>query len=230
MQDRFSQGISLIGQSMLAVSGQELWPSMASYLRPDDNSVALGLRLGSGMATYASYDPLTRQYKVTYGLGMIASKLGLRELWGWRTVREMEERNYFAGEISLANVFAHTMVHELAHVIQMKQGKRRRGSVHNAAFYRICDQIHAEGKAARARDQLLAECRSDERILSALSQLHLPQAQAGRESFEVGMLVKWGERGGQGEIKKLNPKRAVVVCQQRRGVLLQVPYTILQLV
>tara|TARA_R110002124_G_scaffold128157_19_gene288728 strand:+ start:25625 stop:26188 length:564 start_codon:yes stop_codon:yes gene_type:complete len=98
------------------------------------------------------------QMVLTYGTEMIVSKSDKACLSLWTTGREVSQRGYYNGELSLLNVLAQTIVHEFGHVVQIILGRRYKGSVHNAEFYQILDRIHSSGEAEKIRNELNERC------------------------------------------------------------------------
>lgn len=105
-------------------------------------------RVGSGRQTclrHAASGELT----ITYGRRMVQDKCDREHTLAWATSREIVDRGYFGGSLAPVHTLAHTAAHEFAHLLQVAGAERRRGSVHNAAFYARLDQLHADGAAER---------------------------------------------------------------------------------
>lgn len=126
---------------------------------PLEQGHSLRVRIGCGLATYHRFEPGTRTHLINLGLGMIRAKQAPAQCSAWLSAREIVERHYFDGQVSTANLLAHTCCHEFAHLLQSARGERKRGSVHNRAFYRLLDQLHEEGRARRLRRWLVDEGR-----------------------------------------------------------------------
>lgn len=136
---------------LCAATEQVLWPQVQAWLARRPGVHTLVCRVGRGEATY--YSPRGEGvHLLTYGRKMVASKFDAALAAQWRTGAELLERNYFAGELSLAAVLAHTCCHEFGHVIQGINGWISRGSIHNRGFYRIVDRIHQSGAAQEVRE------------------------------------------------------------------------------
>lgn len=159
-----------IAQTMCDLTRDELWAPRRQWAlqrRPDGELI---LRVGSGKTTCVKHSrsrkgPLT----LTYGVKMIASKTDPRMLCHWRSGKEILERGYFGGELTLLNALAHTIVHEFGHVIQVLMGTREPGSSHSPEFYQILDKAHRNGHAERIRDRLHAVCLARGIDLSSIS-------------------------------------------------------------
>lgn len=119
----------------------------------------LRIRIGPGRATYHRCEPGKRVHTINLGLKMIADKQNPGGCGAWLSTREIQARRYFDGEISEANLLAHTCCHEFAHLLQAARGERRFGSVHNRAFYEQLDRLHRHFLAAELRRWLVAEGR-----------------------------------------------------------------------
>lgn len=148
-----------IAQTMCDLTREILWEPRRQWAlarRPDGELI---LRIGSGRATCVKHQrdgkgPL----RLTYGVKMIASKTDPRMLCKWRSGKEIIERGYFGGELTLLNVLAHTVVHEFGHVVQVLMGARAPGSSHSPEFYQILDKAHRNGHADRIRSRLHDAC------------------------------------------------------------------------
>ncbi|WP_097459791.1 hypothetical protein [Mangrovitalea sediminis] len=147
-----------VGLKMAAAIREVLWNRPGSHRQG-----VLVVRLGSGRATYHRYDPVRREHLINLGLEMIAAKQQPGQCGEWLSTREILNRGYFQRQVSVAHLLAHTCVHEFAHLVQTVQGERRRGAVHNPAFYRILDNLHADGVA----DAVLEYLTSAEEVLVA---------------------------------------------------------------
>ena len=124
---------------------------------PNQTGHSLMVRIGSGRATYHRYQPEERTHTINLGIKMIAAKQQPADCGAWLSTREILARRYFGGEISEANLLAHTCCHEFAHLLQAARGERRYGSVHNRAFYDQLDQLYHRGHANKLRLWLIQE-------------------------------------------------------------------------
>ncbi len=158
-----------IAQTMCDLTREELWEPRRDWAlqrRPDGELI---LRVGSGKATCVRHSPTGRgPLKLTYGVKMISSKSDPERLCQWRTSREILDRSYFGGELTMLNSLAHTIVHEFGHVVLVLMGARNPGSSHSPEFYRILDKAHRNGHAERIRDRLHAACRANGIDLSSV--------------------------------------------------------------
>ncbi len=133
-----------------------LWPHYEGWVLERAPGIELATRVGSGRATYHR---ASRQggHLIVFGWKMIQQKSqGWETAVRWTSGRELALRNYFQGRIELGTLLAHAVCHEFAHLIQTVTGGRRRGSVHNAAFYKVLDEMHANGMAEQVLKGLCA--------------------------------------------------------------------------
>lgn len=192
-----------IAQILCDATEAVLWQHVQPWLARLPRTHQLTCRVGRGEATY--YSPRGEgEHLLTYGWKMVASKFDAGMACQWRTGAELRERAYFGGELTVANVLAHTCCHEFGHVIQGINGWISRGSIHNADFYRIVDRIHASGAAAQVRD-FLAEAAAREHL--AL-QFAADEASATTDvaGFQPGEMVSFEYRGRPvlGEVLRVN--------------------------
>jgi len=217
----------LIGQLMCRATHDILWPAASSWPGSRDGSANLHCRVGRGRATYHRYDPQRQQHLITYGVQMIADKQQADSADIWLSAREIRHRSYFDGELSPLNLLAHTCCHEFAHLLQCNAGERHYRSVHNQAFYRILDALHASGQAQATRRFLAGMARQ--------LQLELPDRPFGRTGTEtrarhwqVGQAVSFGE-GRQGRILRVNRRTCTVAgTGAYHGRCFRVPFPLLR--
>lgn len=210
-----------LGKLMCAVTEQVLW---APPLNP------LVCRVGSGQATYHRFDCHSRQHRITYGARMIAAKHRPETASGWLSVREIQQRGYFDGQLSPLNLLAHTCCHEFAHLLQHNAGQRYRGSVHNRHFYRILDDLHSAGRAEEVRCALRDKVRSQGLELSATAFVPADPA-AELVQWQPGDMVSFGTRQTEihGRIVRVNRKSCTVDgTGLAKGMRYRVPSRMLQ--
>lgn len=148
-----------IAQTMCDLTRDELWAPRRQWALQRRPEGELILRVGTGRATCVKHSRSGKgPLQLTYGVKMIASKTDARMLCQWLSGKEILERGYFGGELTLLNALAHTIVHEFGHVVQVLMGAREPGSSHSPEFYRILDKAHRNGHADRIRDRLHAAC------------------------------------------------------------------------
>jgi hypothetical protein len=142
---------------------------------------------------------------LTYGRKMVASKHDAAIAAQWRTGREILKRGYFAAELTLPSLLAHTCCHEFGHVIQSINGWINRGSIHNRQFYAIVDRIHNSGMADSVRDYLEARA-AEQGLPLQFSDVSRPTAAVA--SFRPGELVSFEYRGRPvvGKVLRVNRK------------------------
>jgi len=154
MKDKHSQLAQIMGR----ITVETLASSDDFISLTRNNPVEFSTRTGSGRATYCKHHRTNREMIITYGKKMIASKLNPVEAVHWLSYREIIKRNYFDGDTSLSNLLSHTICHEFAHALQQIQGLVFKGSIHNAHFYRILDQLHASSLANDVKQELEHLC------------------------------------------------------------------------
>lgn len=187
-------------------------------LSPLADGVPLRLRVGSGRATYHRYDPATGEHRINYGVRMVADKASPESCGAWLSAREIRGRGYYGGVLSESNLLAHTCCHEFAHLLQTRQGQRRRGSVHNQAFYRLLDELHEDGHAHALRSTLNQYSEAMAQPL-ATTGVEVAERTAHGSGFERGDSVRFG-RGLQGRVLRVNRRTCTIEgtghCRGRR--------------
>jgi hypothetical protein len=168
------------------------------------------LRVGGGRATHHRFDFGSGEHRITFGVKMVADKLVPEACGSWLSTREILGRGYFQGQVSVANLLAHTGCHEFAHFLQTVSGGRRRGSVHNAAFYRILDDLHGIGVADSFRQALLDLARNRGQVL-ATDSVTMPDPKSRLARFQPGDLVCFGRDNTlEGRVTRINRKTCSV--------------------
>lgn len=147
-----------IAAAMCEVTDELLWQPRLSWARRKMPGAELTFRVGTGRKTYLRSRRGSSAMVITYGSKMIASKTDSSSMCKWLTAREIHERGYYGGQLTLLNVLSHTVAHEFGHCVQVILGRRYDGSVHNTEFYEILDRIHASEDADRIRSALHARC------------------------------------------------------------------------
>lgn len=210
-----------LGELMCTVTQQVLWSPSHS---------GLVCRVGSGQATYHRFDPRHHQHQITYGARMIEAKHRPETAHGWLSGREIQQRGYFDGQLSPLNLLAHTCCHEFAHLLQHDAGKRFRGSVHNPHFYRILDELHADGRAQATR-AALRDLAAERALPLSEQRFELPDPDSERGNWSVGDTVAFAAGGGEkrGEILRVNRKTCTVRgTGVARGLRYRVPLQLLR--
>lgn len=220
-----------LGQLLCQATHELLWSPQARHIRERQSGTGLTCRVGHGQATYHRYDPRDRQHLITYGARMIAAKQSAATAVTWLSSREIQQRRYFNGELSSANLLAHTCCHEFAHLLQQVAGKRFHGSVHNGHFYRILDQLHHSGRALAVRQYLVAEA-GQRGLTLATTPFELPREASARARWQAGDRVRFGHGANQhqGRILRVNRKTCTVCCDDThrgREVRYRVPLAML---
>lgn len=185
---------------------QVLWHTVQPWLLRQPGRHSLHCRVGRGEATYYRTAG-NNEHTLTFGWKMVASKHDAAVARQWRTGREIVERGYFGGELTMPTLLAHTCCHEFAHLIQSIKGWIDRGSIHNAGFYRVLDRLHRAGAAQRVLEHL--EHQAD-RAGIALNFIEgpAPPPLAPPAVFRPGELVSFDYRGQSvvGEVIRVNRK------------------------
>ncbi len=198
------QQCKAIATLLCSATTEVLWQGAHELVAVPLDPHRLRCRVGSGEATY--YRRLGRhQHLINYGCRMVASKTDPEVAALWLTGREILRRNYFAGELSFPGLLAHTCCHEFGHFLQSISGGLGRGSIHNQAFYRIVDRIHAAGLAQELRAYI-----EQHASLLGLPLAFGPQStpRPRPDAFEPGELVSFEYRGSpvMGEVLRVNRK------------------------
>ena len=157
----------VIAEAMCDVTASVLWSRTKTWAYDRKPGMEFSTRVGAGNATY--HRCVDHRHEITYGVGMIRSKHSDQNISSWTTGREIIQRQYYGGNLSLLNALSHTCLHEFGHLIQVITGKRTAGSVHNEAFYAILDRLHASEVASLVRHELNLRVREKGALLS-----HLP--------------------------------------------------------
>lgn len=220
-----------IAEIMCESTEAVLWSSVREWADARRAGVRFTTRAGTGRKTY--HQDRTSEMRITFGRLMVEDKCGPHAATRaprWLGSREVAERGYFNGELTPLNLLAHTVCHEFAHAVQCLKGDRLPGSVHNEAFYRILDRLHASGLADQVRSYIARSC---ERQGIALPDIAFRDLRATcaeqRATFYSGDDVTFERRGGErlsGAIERCGPKRAVVRLTD--GRVLRVPYAMLE--
>ncbi len=221
MTSRKPDNTRKLGELMCTVTEQILWS-------PSYNQLVC--RVGSGQATYHRFDPASGQHQITYGARMIEAKHRPETASGWLSGREIQQRGYFNGQLSPLNLLAHTCCHEFAHLLQHSAGQRFRGSVHNRHFYRILDDLHADGRAMATRGAL-SDLVARHGLRLSEDRFELPAPIRDKVNWAVGDPVSFAAGAGerQGEILRVNRKTCTVKgTGLSRGMRYRVPMQLLR--
>lgn len=195
-----------------------LMPATASWFRRRPTEAELCVRVGRGRATYCQQQ--RHRYTITFGVRMVADKCQPALAHHWMTTHELHRRGYCAANPTVAQLLAHTVCHEFAHLVQQVNGWCRRGSVHNAAFYEILDRLHVTGLAREIGP--LLEAANDDGAVSLDATLPAPgkhAAETAAGAFRCGDRVCFEGRGGReivGRIRRINRVTATVIPEDRR--------------
>lgn len=219
-----------IARLMCATTLDILWPSYRDSLRQTRPRTRLECRTGSGRATYHRYDHRDQHHLITYGARMVMAKQTPDTAASWLSTREIRSRGYFGGEVSVLNLLAHTCTHEFAHLLQQHAGKRYHGSVHNAHFYQLLDQLNQDGLADQTREHLAGLASQHGWHLDD-SPMALPSQESQAGQWQRGDHVCFGEGRGarEGRILRVNRKTCTVEgIGASRGLRFRVPFVMLE--
>lgn len=140
-----SRESKIIAQIMCDITRDVVWDHAKRVAENNGGFLVdqLVTRVGSGKKTYHTRKPVNNTYShvITYGAKAVQDKTDFFRANGYFTGREIQERNYFNGEITYPNLIAHTIIHETAHAIQAVVGKRYANSVHNKHFYALLREL-----------------------------------------------------------------------------------------
>jgi hypothetical protein len=147
-----------IAHAMCDASVDILWKHIEPWAKKKKLNIELRCRVGSGKRTY--HRKLSANvHLLNYGIKMVGNKrLNPASASRWTTGREILKRGYFDSSLTLSNIISHTVVHEFSHLIQVLNGWRYDGSVHNEDFYNVVDRIYLSGKADEVKYYLLDRC------------------------------------------------------------------------
>lgn len=136
----------MIAGIMAEISHNIVWPVIHEICKDHNKTVKhpFSARIGSGNSTYHTLKRHEGKIKhiVTYGQKMIKDKFDHNRAEQWLTGREIIEKGFFSGNMTYPNLIAHTILHEMAHALQVIMGDRNYKSVHNAAFYQWLTLLH----------------------------------------------------------------------------------------
>lgn len=136
---------------MVKASIDVLYKQHLPWLKNKYPKVSLRFRVGSGEATNHKFfaDKIyNSEHSITFGALMVASKLNSRDHGAsWTTGKEIKDRGYFNGRLSMQSLLVHTILHEYAHFYQSLRDGYTKGSVHNDSFYEILDRLYTSGLA-----------------------------------------------------------------------------------
>jgi hypothetical protein len=173
----------------------------------------IATRVGAGKSTHHKliHQAARPVHKITYGEKMVYSKRYRSAAERWLTGREIVNKGYYKGKLTLTRVLAHTVLHEASHALQTHLGGRQRGSVHNDAFYSALDMLH-EACGAEVLEYVERQLRDNGLLVE-----FLPESAAIKPkktfTYRVGQAIVARFRGRENpcKIQKINPKRLYVI-------------------
>lgn len=219
-----------IAHVLCATTRTVLWQRHRDRVRSRLPQAVLQVRVGRGKATYCQRRD--QRFVINFGVRMVAEKCDPRCAFKWLTATEIIRRGYRDGEVSARHLLAHTVCHEFAHLVQQANDWCRRGSVHNAAFYRILDGMYHDGTMGEVTDHIRRGCERtgipapDHIVMDALERE--PPVQV---AVRVGERVRFKgrDRVVTGRVRRINRRTVTVVPEQpsSRGVYYRVPFELL---
>lgn len=195
---------------MGSIATGTLLPARHPSLQQRFPAFVMTTRTGHGAATYCRTQG--HNCLLTFGWKMVAEKFDRQRVGHWLTAREILERGYFDGELAVDTVLAQTVLHEFAHVLTHLNSVRRRGSVHNTAFYRELDALHHGKDAQHALTTLRTEAGLAGVALDFESPSGAPKSPP-RPAPVVGDTVCFMYRGirHEGTVERVNRKTLSVI-------------------
>jgi hypothetical protein len=189
-----------VAKVMCEAATRILYEGTRDWLEKQRPGVSFAARVGQGKATYCRVEGSGTHFVLNFGPGMVADKLAGTQAIAWTTSREISDRGYLGGRITPLNLFAQTVLHEYAHVVdylRRADGRALDGRVHGGGFYRVLDRMHAGHVADQVRDFIARE--SLQRGLPTVFDDGRAELDASmREmavSFRPGMRVVFDDRG-----------------------------------
>lgn len=187
-----------------------LWRSTEQWIHSKNPQAQLLTRVGSGKQTYCRSESNNR-FTITYGMKMVESNLDQTLALSWLSTKEIQQRGYYDGQLTLLNLLSHTVCHEYVHIIQNLKDWRYDGSVHNEEFYYLMDRLHASPLAYKVRGFLQRECSQAGISLEfrSISDLPTDPARTIKQDFSLGDTVKFKSKSGKvvtGRIKRVNQR------------------------
>lgn len=216
-----------VAQTMCDLTNEELWLPRRDWALQRRPGVELTLRVGTGKRTAVLHRP-TGPLTLVYGTKMVEAKCDPARMAQWRTSKEIVERGYFDGDLTLLNSLAHTVTHEFAHVVVVVMGLREANKSHSPEFYRILDKAHANGHADTIRTRLNEACLRRGIDLSSVKGVIPQTIGSGLQvsDFRVGQQVFFrGTEKGHNPLRVVKKNRTKIVVRTAANKLLLAPTT-----
>ena len=192
-------------------------------------------RIGCGRQTCYRHRPSGSDHTITYGVGMVADHLR-DDHNKWTHTHEIARHRFVDGNTAPPHALAHVVVHETAHALQSHRGGRRRGSVHNAAFYKAVGDLYDALEPERLVEgveqltQAFDAARANAGITDAdLNRGHRKPPTNPAAAFYKGQSVCFTTPKGEvitARVDRVNKVTCTVTCQQF-GQGYRVPYAML---
>lgn len=223
-----------LAQLMCQATRSLLWEPNLPGIHARQPNARLELRMGWGRATHHRCRPADGWHSITFGVQMIASKQNPAERLLWLSAREILRRGYgntpTGSAPGMASLLSHTCCHEFAHLLQTLNQGRRRGEVHNAAFYHHLDALHHTGQAGRIREFLLQSAQQHQLILDDAPS-PIPIATIPALPWRKGDIVAFGTARQPlvGCIVRINQRTCTIEGRQHcQGLGYRVPHALLR--
>lgn len=131
-----------IAKLMVVATRDYVIPALHDVLDIPYSNINVSVRVGSGAKTYHKKKSVGNHI-IVFGKKMVQSKMfSYANAERWLTGREIVEKGYAGGKLTLQSVFIHTIMHEVAHFVQVLEGGRVKNSVHNSDFYDALDRMY----------------------------------------------------------------------------------------
>jgi len=212
-----------VANLMTRATSEILWPLYKDRICERSPDASLTTRISRGKGTYHKKLSFTH-HQITYGLRMIADMMGTKSAaCSWASSREIQRFDFFKGEVTPLTLLAQSVCHEFAHLIQVVEGRRWKGSQHNSYFYSVLDDIYEDGVAFLVRDFIMAECEKQNiDILTFVpEELVSDVPEVERVVFRVGDRVHFQTKTGEkieGHVRRVNAKSvSVTPLNSKRG-------------
>lgn len=195
-----------LARLMARATHEILW----EQAEPRAKGVSLQCRAGRGRATYHRFDALKQHHDIVFGALMVADKRCPQASTNWLSTREIRQRGYWHGTVSMLNLLTHTCCHEFAHLQQTLAGDRQRGRVHTPFFYRLLDELHRSGQADTVKGFLRSHALQGDLPLDEA--VHPLPAGPARSGFSPGDRVRFGHPPArkEGRVRRVNRKTCTV--------------------
>jgi len=223
-----------IAEVMVKVLKDTVWPAVLQLAEHHDLEPfgPLNPKVGRGKSTYHKItideESGDMAHRIIFGKDMVMSKFSERQAGNWLSTHEIREKGYFGGEVTLAHLLSHTILHESAHAIQRMAGERVKGEVHNPQFYRWLDLL-SDLAGHECLEDLVQRCRQKALSLEFDKRLDPPDEIITRDQVAVGDLYEATLTSGETvtvAVQKVN--RKTVTGRTEGGLICRLQFTSLR--